>query len=118
MVSAYEQRGAKRTDVTWPVSVWHPQASRFFNGQSMNVSRTGVMLTLPLKTPLQPGQDVELNFPRTKSLAQDKGSFARIKNAKVVRIDRSDSLSSATVKVGLSFYEKLQAAQKEELSLA
>lgn len=75
------------------------------------------MLTLPLKTPLQPGQDVELNFPRTKSLAQDKGSFARIKNAKVVRIDRSDSLTSAAVRVGLSFCDGVSSAREEEPSL-
>ena len=89
VMSAHEQRGARRTDLAWPVSLWHPKALRFFNGRSMNVSRTGVLLTLPMKAPLRQGQDVELNFPRAETLAKDKGGSARIKTARVVRISPS-----------------------------
>lgn len=105
MVCLNEQRKAERTDVAWPVSLWHPKAIRFFNGRSVNVSRTGVLLQLPMKMPLRQGQSVELNFPRTEGLAEDKGGFARIKSAQIVRIDRSDALESGAVRVGLVFSE-------------
>ena len=106
VVCVNEQRRARRSEVAWPVSLWHPKAVRFFNGRSMNVSSSGVLVTLPLKIPLSEGQEVELNFPRSEPLARDKGGFARIKTAKVVRIDRTDALSSAAVKVGLAFADQ------------
>ena len=110
MVSAFEQRREGRTAVQWPVSVWHPTAARFFNGKSLNVSSGGTLLTLPIKTPLREGQSVEINFPRCESLAHEKGAFARIKPARVVRVDRSEALHSATIKVALAFREKTEQA--------
>jgi hypothetical protein len=106
VVCAFEQRRSVRQVIDWPVSVWHPKAARFFNGQSVNISQNGTLLELPLKAPVREGQDLEINFPRSESLAKDKGGFSRIKNARIVRVDRSDSLTSATVKVGLAFCEQ------------
>ncbi|MBN1845771.1 MAG: PilZ domain-containing protein [Sedimentisphaerales bacterium] len=103
MVMVYEQRRAERSTVQWPVSVWHPQASRFFNGKSVNVSPSGALLSLPLKAPVREGQQLEVNFPRAQKLASEKGSFARIKSARVVRVERHDALASANVKVAVVF---------------
>ena len=108
MVCMHEQREAERLKVDWPISVWHPKASRFFNGHSVNVSRKGALVLLPLKTPIREGQELEINFPRSEKLAEDKGAAARIKSAKVVRIDRYESLTSATVKVALAFADQFQ----------
>lgn len=108
MVCMYEQREAGRLDVDWPVSIWHPKASRFFNGHSVNVSRNGALVRLPLKTPIRQGQELEINFPRSETLAEDKGMAARIKTARVVRIDRYESLTSATIKVALEFADQFQ----------
>jgi len=58
---------------------------------------------LPLKTPVREGQSLELNFPRSESLAQDKGSCARIKSSQVIRIDRSDSMAFGSIKVAVQF---------------
>ena len=106
MVCTYEQRNSQRTPVAWPVSVWHPQVLRFYNGSSVNVSDHGALIILPLKTPIREGQSLEINFPRAEPLAKQKGRFARIKRALITRIDRSDSLKTATVKVGMKFCDK------------
>jgi len=106
MVCMNEQREAQRLSVDWPISVWHPKASRFFNGHSVNVSRKGALVLLPLKTPIREGQELEINFPRSEKLAEDKGAAARIKFAKVVRVDRYESITSATIKVALSFADQ------------
>lgn len=106
MVCAFEQRQAKRSAITWPVSVWHPQVERFYNGKSLNVSRRGALVLLPLRTPLREGQQLEMNFPRCEPLAGRKGGYARIKTARVIRIDRGKDLLDATVKVGLEFCPK------------
>ena len=103
MQALTEQRKDSRSSVSWPVSVWIPQANRFFNGRSCNVSKTGVFITLPVTAPVRPGQVVELNFPRTETLAKEKGQFARIKTGKVVRVDRKNLLENAEVGVGIAF---------------
>jgi hypothetical protein len=46
---------------------------------------------------------VELNFPRTETLAKEKGQFARIKTGKIVRVDRSNLLENAEIGVGIAF---------------
>lgn len=105
MVCAFDQRRSPRTPVSWPVSVWHPKAARFFNGRSINISQEGVLVRMPLQAPVHEGQDLEINFPRSEALGREKGCFARIKNARIVRIDRSEALDSATVNIGMEFLE-------------
>ena len=103
METIVEQRKNSRTELSWPVSLWLPEANRFFNGQSANVSKTGVFVMVPMTTPVRPGQTVEINFPRTIYLAEEKGQFARIKGGKVVRVDRRDMLKNAEIGVAVAF---------------
>lgn len=98
-----EQRQDIRQDLSWPVSVWLPEANRFFNGKSVNVSKGGAFISLPMTTPVHPGNEVEINFPRTATLAKQKGSYARIKNAKVVRVDRNQMLRAGSIGVAIQF---------------
>jgi len=103
MQALTEQRKDTRSSITWPVSVWIPEANRFFNGRCCNISKTGVFITLPVTTPVQPGHVLELNFPRTEALAKEKGRFARIKSGRVVRVDRKNLLENAEIGVGITF---------------
>jgi hypothetical protein len=103
MDTLIEQRKESRTDVSWPVSVWLPEANRFFNGRSSNISKTGVFVTVPITMPIRLGHIVEINFPRTVTLAKRKGQFARIKSGKVVRVDRNNMLKDANIGVAVAF---------------
>jgi len=103
MGTVIEQRRQQRTNLCWPVSIWLPEANRFFNGRSANISRTGVFVTMPMTTPVRAGTVVEMNFPRTSSLAKEKGQFARIKKGKVVRVERRDTLQDGNIGVGIAF---------------
>ena len=98
-----EQRKQARSELAWPVSVWLPEANRFFNGRSVNVSKGGVFLSMPMTTPVRPGHEVEINFPRTMSLAKQKGRYARIKPGKVLRVERQDMLKSANIGMAVQF---------------
>jgi hypothetical protein len=98
-----EQRKNTRTQVAWPVSIWLPEANGFFNGRSTNISSGGVLVRVAATTPLRTGHVVELNFPRTMALAKRKGSFARIKSGRVVRIERGELLDDSTIGVGIVF---------------
>lgn len=101
--TAVELRKDARTDLTWPVSVWLPEANRFFNAQSVNISRGGALINLPMTTPVRPGHVVELNFPRTITLAKQRGQFARIKTAKIVRVNRTNALQDASIQIAVQF---------------
>ena len=101
--SRIEQRSDNRTDLSWPVSVWLPEANRFFTGRSANISKTGVFFILPITTPVKAGQDLEINFPRTKALAESKGGYARIKSGKIVRVERRNMLKDANIGVAVHF---------------
>jgi len=103
METLIEQRKESRTEISWPVSVWLPEANRFFNGRSSNISKTGVFVVVPMTTPVRTGHIVEVNFPRTETLAKEKGSFARIKSGKVVRIERENLLSDAKIGFAIEF---------------
>jgi hypothetical protein len=103
MQTATENRRDVRTDLAWPVSVWIPETNRFFNGKSCNISKSGALVELPMTAPVRTGHLIELNFPRTVALAKQKGQFARIKTAKVVRIDRGHITENAHIGVAVQF---------------
>ena len=103
METLIEQRKDARTTLSWPVSIWLPEANRFFNGKSANVSKTGALLSVAMTTPIRQGHILELNFPRTSALAKKKGSFARIKTGRVVRVDRADTLEDTNISVAVQF---------------
>lgn len=103
MDTLIESRSDTRTELSWPVSVWLPQANRFFNGRSSNISKKGVFVSLPMTAPVRDGNIMEVNFPRTSALASEKGQFARIKTGKVVRIERSNILQDASIGVAVEF---------------
>jgi len=98
-----EQRKSNRTNLSWPVSVWLPEANRFFNGRSSNISKSGVYVTVPMTMPVRAGNVVEINFPRTMALARKKGQFARIKKGKVVRVERRNMLEDANIGIAIQF---------------
>ena len=103
MEAIMEMRKETRTKLSWPVSMWLPDANRFFNGHSSNVSKTGVFVNVPMATPVRENQIIEINFPRTMSLAKEKGQFARIKTGKVVRVDRGTVLQDGSIGIGVAF---------------
>jgi len=103
METFVEQRRNTRTELAWPVSIWLPDANRFFNGKSINISKSGVLVHAPMTVPVRPGHFVELNFPRTMALARNRGQFARIKSGKVIRVNRKRLLSGGSIDIAIQF---------------
>jgi len=98
-----EQRQDTRSELSWPVSIWLPEANRFFNGKSINISKGGAYITVPLTAPVRPGHEIEVNFPRTSGLAKQKGQYARIKKGKVLRVDRTNLLLDGSIGFAVRF---------------
>ncbi|MBN1796326.1 MAG: hypothetical protein JW804_06605 [Sedimentisphaerales bacterium] len=105
METLVEQRIDTRTEISWPVSIWLPKANRFFNGKSDNISKSGVYVKLPMTTPIREGDAVEINFPRTTALAEEKGQFGRLKKGSVIRIERKSMLQDAKIGVAVQFIQ-------------
>lgn len=103
METLVEQRKQPRTKLSWPVSIWMPELKRFINAKTFNISKTGVFVTVPITTPVRTGHLVELNFPRTETLARKKGQFARIRSGKVVRVERRNMLKDAAIGIAIQF---------------
>ena len=103
METLVDNRRDTRTDLSWPVSIWIPAANRFFNGRSSNISKNGVFIAVPITTPVREGHHVEMNFPRSEALAKKKGSFARIKCGKIVRVERRNMLKEANIGIAVRF---------------
>ncbi len=92
MVKLAERRRHQRSRIDWPVSLYHPDLGMFLNGRSVDVSRGGARVDLPTAVPIKPGQTIEVNFPRTATLAKLAGSYSRIKSARVVRVEHRRGL--------------------------
>lgn len=103
METLVEQRIETRTQITWPVSVWLPKANRFFNGQSDNISKSGAFVKLPMTTPVREGDIVEINFPRSMTLAEEKGRFGRLKTGRIIRVERKTMLRDGKIGVAVQF---------------
>ena len=103
MDTLIEQRKDARTDLSWPISIWLPEANRFFNGRSANISKTGAYVNVDITAPVKEGHIVEINFPRTEALAKEKGGYSRIKTGKVVRVERRNMLKNACIGVAVQF---------------
>jgi hypothetical protein len=87
MVTLADRRQFHRNEIDWPVSVYVPRLAMFVNGRSVDVSQSGAKVSLPLAVPIRAGQVLELNFPRTTTLAKMAGCYSRIKTALVVRVE-------------------------------
>jgi len=79
MQALIEQRKDSRSSVAWPVSVWIPEANRFVNGRSCNISKTGVFVTLPLTAPIRTGHLVEICSKMQRSALESPLSMSRSK---------------------------------------
>ena len=58
---------------------------------------------LPITTPVQAGNIVEINFPRSTTLAKEKGGYSRIKSGKVVRVERCNMIKDVSIGVAVAF---------------
>jgi hypothetical protein len=56
-----------------------------------------------MTAPVRPGLEIEVNFPRTTSLARQKGQYARIKLGKVLRVERTEVLHNGTIGLAVQF---------------
>src|SRR4051812_11905343 len=56
-----DRRRGLRITQTRPIKLFEPAAGRYFGGQTLDVSTTGLRVTLPGHSPLRPGRLVNIH---------------------------------------------------------
>ena len=83
-----ERRRGLRIAQHRPVKVFEPSASRYFPGQTQDVSATGLRLELPISAPVIPGKVLNIHV----GLSESGSALANRRSmipARVVWVDRS-----------------------------
>ena len=116
-----EKRKHKRHKIQFPACTWVPLPvrGRFLIGKTRNVSRSGAFIIIKFN-PMFPdalrilteGKEIEVNIPRTNALAKEKGQYARIRKAIVVRVDLMSG--HGRMGLGIKFAAKSQQSQDNQ----
>lgn len=91
-----------------PIKVYEPTGRRFFGGQTIDVSSTGLRIELPLWAPVGPGSPLHVHVgmsDRGSSLANRRQMIP----ARVVWVDRSADQQSSTLFAGVEFTASITA---------
>src|SRR5207237_8680579 len=64
-----ERRRGLRIKQSRPVKFYDPRSSRYYPGQTADISLSGLRLSLPLSTPIIPGHTLCLHLASTSSFA-------------------------------------------------
>ena len=81
-----ERRRGLRIRQQRPVKVYEPRTSRYYPGQTADISASGLRLTLPLSTPIIAGNTISLHIASNCSFAARR----HMVEAKVVWMHRDE----------------------------
>jgi hypothetical protein len=81
-----ERRRGLRIKQTRPVKLYDPRTSRYFPGQTADISASGLRLNLPLSSPIIPGNTLSLHIASNSSFASKRQMI----EAKVIWMQRNN----------------------------
>lgn len=103
-----ERRRGLRVRQHRPVKVFEPVGSRYFGGQTEDVSSTGLRVELPAYAPVRPGETLSIHVglsSRGESLANRRQMIP----VRVVWVNRHAAASGGKLEVGLEFLSNIAA---------
>jgi hypothetical protein len=108
-----ERRRGLRIQSTRPIKICEPTVSRYFGGQTQDISSTGLRLELPRSLPLCAGKLLTVHVGLSET-GQPLANRRQMIPARVVWVNRSADLSQPTLSAGIEFIptisEQLDAA--------
>ena len=107
-LSGAERRRGFRIAQNRPVKVYEPTASRYFGGQTHDVSSTGLRLELPSSAPVRPGKILSIHVGLNQS-GQALANRRQMIPARVVWVTRSGDSSCPTQSAGVEFITSIWA---------
>jgi hypothetical protein len=106
--SGIERRRGFRIRQTRPIKIYEPSGSRYFGGQTEDVSSTGLRLELPASMPVRPGKLVSVHV----GLSETGNPLANRRNmipARVVWVNRPSTTEAKTISIGVEFLASISA---------
>ena len=106
--SGIERRRGLRVRQSRPIKIFEPSGSRYFGGQTTDVSSTGLRLELPASMPVRPGKLVSIHV----GLSESGSALANRRNmipARVVWVNRSNKTDVKTMSAGVEFLASISA---------
>ncbi|MGD1277603.1 MAG: PilZ domain-containing protein [Tepidisphaeraceae bacterium] len=103
-----ERRRGLRIRQQRPIKVYEPTASRYFGGQTHDVSSMGLRLELPASVPLRPGKLLSIHVGLDEK-GQALANRRQMIPARVVWVDRAADESSRTLRAGVEFLASISA---------
>lgn len=103
-----ERRRGFRVQQTRPIKIFEPSGSRYFGGQTQDVSSTGLRLELPASMPVRAGKLVSVHV----GLGESGNPLANRRHmipARVVWVSRSNKTDVKTMSVGVEFLASISA---------
>ena len=103
-----ERRRGLRIQQTRPIKVFEPTGSRYFGGQTQDVSSTGLRLKLPCSMPVRPGKLLSIHV----GLSETGQTLANRRNmipARVVWVNRPRETDARTLSIGVEFLASISA---------
>ncbi len=103
-----ERRRGLRIRQSRPIKVYEPTVSRYFPGQTEDISATGLRIELPVSTPISTGRvlDIHVGADETgHSLAHRR----HMMSARVIWIDRLSSVLRGRLVAGVEFIAGIAA---------
>ncbi|HWE95050.1 MAG: hypothetical protein JWP03_1170 [Phycisphaerales bacterium] len=105
---AFERRRGLRVAQQRPVKVFESTTSRYFGGRTEDVSSTGLRIELPAFAPIRTGETLNIHV----GLSEQGESLANRRQmipARVVWVNRSQSLKRGRLEVGVEFLASIAA---------
>ena len=105
--SGIERRRDLRIMQTRPIKIYEPTASKYFGGQTQDVSSTGLRLELPASMPVRPGKLLSIHVGLNEQ-GQPLANRRQMIPARVVWVKRPQQISR-TVSIGIEFLASITA---------
>src|SRR4051794_39951526 len=101
-----ERRRGLRIRQNRAIKVFEPAASRYFGGQTHDISSSGLRLKLPLATPVRPGRIVNIHV---SSENDGLGNHRQMLPARIIWIDREGDRIPGRMVAGVEFLSAVAA---------
>lgn len=102
--SVVERRQYVRHPLATSIQFEHESSHREYPGRCMDVSRGGLLMYVPVSTPLQVGHAVRVRVGSVNR-PEFSGLSEKPTDATIVRVDRHGTLTHGQLAVGVRFHE-------------
>lgn len=104
-----ERRRGFRIRQNRPVKVYEPTTSRYFGGQTGDVSATGLRVELPAYAPVREGDVLNIHVGLNQQAGQTLAHRRQMVPARVVWVARDASRLDAKLEAGVEFLASIAA---------